>query len=217
MKSILTLEKEISEVYQKIPKVIELAYNEINNQAIGDKEITRSILYRLHTFYHYQYRLNTFYKRVYTPPAADFFTETVLYYLNVFFKIKKLDYEIKSEVAIKRKRGSIRPDISIWKGEDVIAIIECKTQLGYNRHSWQENFLSREQHLKNDFPMAKAFLLVMTARNWENNHGFANYPERGQKYFVLTDRWPSDIDFDVAHQEYIIDCIEPLFEQISKM
>jgi hypothetical protein len=60
MKSILTLEKEISEVYQKIPKVIELAYNEINNQAIGDKEITRSILYRLHTFYHYQDKLNTF-------------------------------------------------------------------------------------------------------------------------------------------------------------
>jgi hypothetical protein len=138
MKSILTLEKEISEVYKKIPKVIELVYNEINDQAIGDNEITKSILYRLHTFYHYQYELDTVYKRGYTPPAADFFTETVLYYLNVFCKINKLDYEIKSEVAIKRKRGSIRPDISIWKGEDVIAIIECKTQLGYNRHSWQE-------------------------------------------------------------------------------
>ncbi|MBM7453997.1 hypothetical protein JN09_001340 [Acholeplasma morum] len=217
MKSILTLEKEISEVYKKIPKVIELVYNEINDQAIGDNEITKSILYRLHTFYHYQYELNTFYKRGYTPPAADFFTETVLYYLNVFCKINKLDYEIKSEVAIKRKRGSIRPDISIWKGEDVIAIIECKTQLGYNRHSWQEDFQSREQHLKKDFPMAKAFLLVMTARNWKNNNGFANYLERGKKYFVLTDRWPSEIDFNVTNQEYIIDCIEPLFEQLSKL
>lgn len=72
MKSLLSLEKEISEVYKNIPEVIEFAYNEINNQAIGDKEITKSILYRLHTFYHYQYKLNTFYKRGYTPPAADF-------------------------------------------------------------------------------------------------------------------------------------------------
>jgi len=63
--------------------------------------------------------------------------------------IKNYDLEVHSERQIIKKRGSIRPDISIWKKNEVISIIECKTQLGWNRNKWEEDFQKRELKFKN--------------------------------------------------------------------
>jgi hypothetical protein len=214
MKSLFDLECLISKQYLDIVKNTEEYFSMVSNQSVEVNVLTKCILKRLKSFYEYQYALNSFYNRGYTPPASDFFTETVLYYLKVYFKINNIHYDIKSEVSLKKKRGSIRPDISIWEGEKVVAIIECKTQLGYNRHGWQDHFHERERKLVELFPNAKAFLLVMTTLNWENNQGFSSYDERGTKYFTLTNQWPASIDFSKNDHEYIVDSIEPLFKQI---
>lgn len=177
-----------------------------------DLDISKSVLRRLSSFYKYQYELNDLLNRAVTPPAADFFTETVMFYLKVYFKIKGISYDIESEVAIQRKRGSIRPDISIWNGDQIIAIIECKTQLGWSRNSWESQFMDRENKLNEIYPDAKAFLLVMTTVNWNEGNGFSEKFLRGKKYFALSNRWPSEIDF--INEDYIVDRLEELLLQI---
>ena len=62
-----------------------------------------------------------------------------------------------SEKQIKPKLGAIRPDVLIWKGDEVVAIIECKTQLGWNRHKWESDFNEREKKLHKEFKNAKAY------------------------------------------------------------
>lgn len=117
--------------------------------------------------------------------------------------------KLSQEKSIERKRGAIRPDISIWKGEEVIAIIECKTQLGWNREKWEEEFILREEKLKNKFPGAKAYLLVMSLSNWS---GFGQNSNIGSKYFVLSKHWPADLS--KATEDSIEMPIEKLFKDI---
>ena len=45
-------------------------------------------------------------------------------------------------------------------------MIECKIQLGWNRNKWEEDFIKRENKLKERFPNSKAYLLVMNLANW---------------------------------------------------
>jgi hypothetical protein len=101
---------------------------------------------------------------------------------------------VASELKIRRARGGMRPDISIWRGDHCLMCIECKTQLGWNRHGWETQFVEREQRLLADFTGASTFLLVLTGLNWP---GFGDHPQLGKKYFLLlSDVWPTNIDFD---------------------
>ena len=114
--------------------------------------------------------------------------------------------EVHSERQVQRKRGSIRPDISIWKNDEVVAIIECKTQLGWNRDSWEKDFCERENKLKKLFPNASAYLIVMTSLNWS---GFGNDKNVGRKYFCLYNVWPTDVDLNKL-ADYLLNPIEPI-------
>jgi hypothetical protein len=50
--------------------------------------------------------------------------------------------------------------------------------------NWEKDFIAREKRLKEDFPDAKAFLLIETKRGWpgipEDNINL------GEKYFILS-------------------------------
>ena len=63
----------------------------------------------------------------------------------MFNDLEKLDLEISSERPIQRKRNAIRPDISLWRSNELLAIIECKTQLGWHRENWRSHFEEREE------------------------------------------------------------------------
>ena len=108
-------------------------------------------------------------------------------------------------------RGAIRPDISVWKNNKVVAIIECKTQLGWNRTRWEKDFRKRESKLKDKFPHAKAFLVVLTSKNWP---GFPDDNRKvGKQYFTLSNTWPTNIRGDRVNS-VIMNPIENLFKRI---
>ena len=155
---------------------------------LNKNEITVAILERLKSFYKTQQETKTFLNKRYQTAGADFFVETIIFFIQLYLKSKKSDLEVHSERQIRPKKKMIRPDISIWRGNEVVAIIECKTQLGWNRKNWENDFNSREMKLKREFPNAKAFLLVMTGLNWG---GFENNENLGTKYFCLLENiWP---------------------------
>lgn len=105
----------------------------------------------------------------------------------------------------------MRPDISIWRDDEVVAGIECKTQFGWNRHRWLPDFEQREKRLANAFPHAALFLLVLTSSNWS---GFGDDRRAGNQFFVLlNDIWPNNFEASSSDQA-IVHPIERLVEAL---
>ena len=146
-------------------------------------------------------------------PAPDFLVEAVAFYLKLLLQKRGKKLEVHSERKLGRERTSMKPDISIWKGDEVTAIIECKTNLGFNREGWEEDFRKRERRLKKLFPKAKAFLLVLSAINWP---GFdVNDGRVGKQFFCLCSEGLRRIKKQPI-ESVIKNPIEKLFSQILK-
>lgn len=202
--------KTLDEQYKQLLKL----YNEIKSNislSLNKKEITKTILLRMKIYYETQNKIKKFLNKRYLSAASDFFVEAIIFYFKLVLEKNKIDYEVHSERQIRQKRGSIRPDISIWQNDKVIAALECKTQLGWNRDRWEEDFLEREKKLKSEFPKAKIFLVVMTSVNWS---GFPDDNKKvGKQYFSLSSKWPTDITEENINK-IIMNPIENLFKII---
>lgn len=179
---------------------------------LGGVDLTNAVLLRLKSFLLTQEQIKRSLQKVYAAPAADFFTETVCFFLKVVLEKLDSSLSVASEKAIVRKKGSMRPDISVWRGDTVIAAVECKTQLGWNRDGWLQEFEVREKRLKEQHPNARLFLLVMTGSNWP---GFGNDQRVGKQFFVLLNKiWPNEFEISEADNESIVHPIEKLFGEI---
>lgn len=208
--NILDLEKKFSIKYIELSNSLKklsdeiLKYGEVD---LKNNDVSKAILIRLKYYYDSQQILKDILNKKYASPAADFFVETVAFYLKVIFQVYNLPLEVHSERNIRKKRGSIRPDISIWLNDNLIAIFECKTQLGWNRDKWESDFKEREERLNREFPEAQAFLLVATSLNWG---GFSQQDENlGRKYFCLSSEWPNKIDINKL-DNYLLNPIDEL-------
>jgi len=176
---------------------------------LSGSDISHAVLLRLKSFLLCQERIKNELGKVYAAPAADFFVETVCFFLKIVLEKLEPSLSVSSERNIVRRQGSMRPDISIWRNDKVVAAIECKTQLGWNRDGWLHDFEDREKRLTEAFPDARLFLLVMTGRNWP---GFGNDIRVGKQFFVLlNDIWPNTFD---ASSTVVVHMIEGLFCEI---
>ena len=183
-----------------------LAAAKVEKVDLQGHDISKAVLLRLKSFLETQAIIKSRLKKVYAAPAADFFVETIVFYLQVVLGQIAPDLRVESEKTIVRKKSSIRPDISIWHQDQVVAAIECKTQLGWNRDGWLPDFKNRESRLIEEFPNAKLFLLVMTGSNWQ---GFGNDTRVGKQFFVLLkDTWPRDfVETSASQIEHRIECL----------
>jgi len=212
--SLLEFEKIYCKSLNNQYKQLVCLYGEIKSDtsiSLEERDITKAILLRMKAYYDTQNKIKEFLNKRYLSAASDFFVETILFYLKVVLDIEDIGLEVHSERQIRQKKKAIRPDISVWKNNKVIAIVECKTQLGWNRDKWEEDFKKRETKLKNEFPNAKAFLVVMTSENWP---GFPDDNKKvGKQYFTLSSTWPGKISEDKINN-VIINPIEKLFKDI---
>lgn len=198
--------EELEKAYEKLISLGKIG--------LYDGEITEALLYRMRTYYEVHNRVKSLLNKRYAQPGADLFSEAVAFYLKLLLQMNNTALVVASERKIKPKRGAIRPDISVWKDDEVLAIIECKTQLGWARDTWESDFDDRKQKLKAEFPDAQAFLVVLTTVSWP---GFPKDNERvGVEYYALTSVWPTEIPLDNVRQ-VIENPIEPLFKIILNL
>jgi hypothetical protein len=212
--SLLYFEEKYWESLDNQYKQLVSLYEEIKSSAsisLEERDITKAILLRMKAYYTTQNKIKKFLNKRYLAAASDFFVEAVVFYLKLILDMKGTALEVHSERQIRPKRGAIRPDISVWKNGEVVAIIECKTQLGWNRDKWEDDFQKREAKLKREFPSAKAFLVVMTSEGWP---GFPDNSKKvGEQYFTLSSVWPANISNDKI-DTVIVNPIEGLFKEI---
>jgi|SRR5690554_3214702 hypothetical protein len=177
---------------------------------LSTTEISEAILERLKAYYTTQRKIKYFLEKRYIAAASDFFVESILFYLRLYLNAKGGQLQAHSERQIAQKKNAIRPDISIWDNNKIVAIIECKTQLGWNRDNWEKQYNERNIKLTRLYPEAKSFLLVMTGLNW---NGFGNHDKLNDKYFcLLNDIWPDNY----VSADQIFTPIEGLFKQIAE-
>jgi hypothetical protein len=192
---------------------LESSYNSMRQQCVFDKgfDYSQAIVARLGAFYSMQSEVKGFLCKSVAQSGSDFFVETIIFFLQLFNDVEGLGLEIKSEQTIQRKRNAMRPDITIWRGEELLAVIECKTQLGWHRHDWGCHFAQREERMKELFPNSQIFLVVMTGLNWP---GFGSDERVGKQLFcLLKDVWPQRVK-DESMENFLDTRIEELFEQI---
>jgi hypothetical protein len=181
----------------------------------GNFDYSQAITNRLRAFYLLQSGTKIFLDKRVAQAGSDFFVETILFFLKLFNDVENLDFEIKSEQAIQPKRNALRPDITIWSGSELLAAIECKTQLGWHRRSWDSHFQERENKIKESFPMAQIFLVVMSGSNWS---GFGNDARVGQQFFCLLKGGIWLTQLSVNYDETVFETrIEKLFEQLRNL
>lgn len=204
----LKFEDEYAQTLDNLALALERSYDQIKQTSkfSGNFDYSEAVATRLRAFYQSQLAIKSFLKKSVAQAGSDFFVETVIFFLRLFIDIENLDLDISSERQLERKRNSMRPDISIWRNNKLLAVIECKTQLGWHRQNWYDHFQYREQQLKEVFPEAEIFLVVMTSCNWG---GFGDNSKVGKQLFCLSNLWPTDSVF-------ILDTpIEQLFERIK--
>ena len=105
------------------------------------------------------------------PPMADVFTEATNMLVDAITRTSALAHlgiSVSSEKNLKLPQGGYRkPDVSLWKEDKLVGVIECKTCLGRRRDDWQDDYEKRVAEfatlgLKSD----ALFLLVETEQTW---------------------------------------------------
>jgi hypothetical protein len=181
----------------------------------GSFDYSQAITNRLRNFYLLQSETKDFLGKKVAQAGSDFFVETILFFLKLFNDVEDLGLEIKSEQAIQRRRNALRPDITIWSDSELLAVIECKTQLGWHRHEWDIHFKDRENKIKETFPKAQIFLVVMSGSNWT---GFGDDPRVGKQLFCLLKSgvWPTYLPAN--YDETVLETrIEKLFDRLVNL
>lgn len=183
----------------------------IDRVDLQGNDITMAVLLRLRSYFQTQSKIKALLDKSYAAPAADFFVETICFFLKAVLSKLYPSISVKSEKTIKPKKSAMRPDITIWQDNKLLAAIECKTQLGWSRNGWLKHFETREKKLTKEAPNAQMFLLVMSESNWD---GFGNDDRVGKQFFVLLNKtWPLDLEIPI-HPNVIVHTFESLLTKI---
>lgn len=174
--------------YRQIAEVNRHILGELQsyNFDLEDNEITDAIKNRMWAYYNTHDELKVLLGKSQKQAAADYFVECCLFFLKAYFERNHLDCVVRSETIIWNEgRHNIRPDITIWRKEELIATIEVKVQLGRKRLEWKEELQHRESLIKSKIPNSFFAVVCFTENNWQ---GFDRDENFGTKYFSLTDR-----------------------------
>lgn len=189
-----TFREAIEALYPSLLSVF-AATQKIDRVDLQGNDITMAVLLRLRSYLKTQSNIKDLLDKNYAAPAADFFVETICFFLKAVLSKLYPSISVKSEKTIKPKKRAMRPDITIWEDNKLLAAIECKTQLGWSRNGWLKQFETREKKLTKGAPTARMFLLVMSESNW---HGFGKDYRAGKQFFVLLNKtWPTDLEIPI--------------------
>ena len=181
---------------------------------VRSKAATIFVLSWMRDHFLFQKRFDALFQRSVMQGAADQFTAALALSLEMYLTANGTTSAVRSEVAMERRRGALRPDISVWDNhEAAVAVIECKTNFGYNRNGWAAQYYERTTRIHALFPDCLSTLCVLTKQNWERSwEQFKTSDLAGREWFCLTEVWPSDIGDDCERD--MIHPIESLFVQI---
>jgi hypothetical protein len=180
---------------------------------LADRQATKFILTWMREIKKFQKDFGILCKRMKRPSIADDFTSAVAICLDRFLGSRGFPETVWSERATKRKRGAPKPDVSVWsESETLVAAVECKTDFGWSRKYWKENFEQRTKDLEEYAADCASYLCVLSEKGWEPFE-FKNSPNFKKRWFCLCNEGPAWVSNPVKDTE-ILTPIEPMFLDI---
>lgn len=151
-KDLLSIDSAFTNHYRELLNIQKniVAQLEAYHFDLSKSEITEAIIERMLSYWLFNVNNNKeILQRKTNPVAADFFTETCMLFLKSYYK--KNGYTVLSEKEVN-KNPIIRPDISIWKEEQLVAVIELKVSDGWKGKTIFSHLIEREKQIKNIYP-----------------------------------------------------------------
>ena len=105
------------------------------------------------------------------PALSEIVTESINMLIDSFIRdpaLRGSGFSVSSEKNVKLMSGCYRkPDVAIWKDEELKLIVECKTSLGRRRKEWEGDFKKRiEEFSTIGLPAESIMLFVGTDTTW---------------------------------------------------
>lgn len=182
-KSLIEVDNAFTSHYRGLIEIQRNIINELRDYTydLSKEEITDAVIERMYAFWHFNVTNNKeILDRNINTTAADFFTETCLLFFKAFFE-KNENLKVRSEKTIGNKTN-IRPDISIWHKNELIAVIELKVSNGWKGKSMLPHLYEREEQIKRIAPNAYFGVLTfwnffdITDKTWNSKYfGLLNF------------------------------------------
>ena len=182
---------------------------------LAEQPATKFVLAWMRELAEFQSSFGELFGRKKRPPAADDFTAAVGLSLVQFLATRGFDNRLFEMVVCEetthREKNAKRPDISVksFFRKELVATVECKTQVGWNRKDWKDEYEGRVSELRKDFPRSTPFLCVLTQANW-NFSEFEIAPDYKKHWFCLSTVSPDRISDPVADSDVLCP-IEEMF------
>jgi hypothetical protein len=178
--------KTASRDWSRIAEELRLAFALPDDALLAERPATKFILTWMRDLRAFQKRFGSLFGRKKQPPLADDFTAAVALCLEQFLKARGQTGRVRCEETTHKKRGATRPDVSVRSAAAVlVATVECKTNLGWNRKKWKEQCEARNAALLERFPACSPYLCVLTQKNWDSAE-FLGSPYCGKQWFCLS-------------------------------
>lgn len=153
--NLLTIDSAFTNHYRALFEIQQSIKSQLDKYPfdLSKTDITEAIIDRMMAFWYFNVNNNKqILGREINPTSADFFTETCLLFLKSYFE-NKHGLKVLSERNIT-KGSVIRPDISIWKENQLVAAIELKVSDGWKGGTMLPHLIEREKQINFLFPYA---------------------------------------------------------------
>lgn len=177
---------------------------------LAERPATKFILAWMRKLGDFQTKFGNLFGRKKRPPKADEFTAAVALCLEQFLAARGLPGRVACEETTNRGKGAKRPDVSVYSlAGQLIATIECKTDLGWKRKEWKAQIELRAKQMSATHPDNESFLCVLTRSNWDYSE-FEGSPQCGKQWFCLSTVSVGRISDPVADSDLLLP-LEPMF------
>jgi hypothetical protein len=201
------------DVWVQIADTLKRHFAGLKDEAfLAERPATKFILGWMRQLGEFQAKFGKLFGRVKRPPKSDEFTAAVAICLEQFLAARGLAGRVGCEETTHRVKGAKRPDVSVYSSGRLVATVECKTNLGWNRKGWKDDVLKRTQQMHTSCPGSELFLCVLTRSNWDYSE-FEASPERGKQWYCLSAVPVGNISDPVAESDILLP-IEPMFLSI---
>jgi hypothetical protein len=181
-KTLLQIDSAFVDHYKDLISIQKQVVNDLKGYVydLDKREITEAIMARMGAFWGFHIENNKrLLNRTINTAADDFFTETCLLFIKCFFRDK---YDVCSEKSICTDgKKNIRPDVSIWDNDTLVAAIELKVSNGWKGKSIMDHLRHRESQILECWP--SAYFGVLSYWNFFDK----NSTDWGKKYFAIAD------------------------------
>jgi hypothetical protein len=212
--SLVSIEEGFRDALHNAGLELEAAHEALMKQpwiSLKGRQLTKAVLLRVGAFYALQEHAKRTLGTGAIGSGSSFFADSVYLYLKAVLASRQSVATVRSEQPVKGRGGIIKPDISVWCGNTCVAAIECKTQMGWTRGQWEQNFIARQEILSGQEPPAEVFLVSLTNRGGPK--ALENSELLGSRYFILARDWPTNKS-ETEIEPLIWTPIEGLFKRV---